>query len=345
MPEVNIVTFNARGLRLTSKRRAVFRHFHRHYPNHVIVLQESHSSERDHSYWQAEWGSPIYLSHGPSSHDGGVAVLLPRSLTCDVTVLHNGNDGRLLVLGFDYGYLKIALFAVYAPTQGHGQQQLTFLSQIKERLEVLATDGGWEFCIAGDFNIQLSSLDVQGGRFRNTKSMQTLSGILADYSLVDVWRKWHANTRRYTWRKSNPIQGSRIDYVFVSQSMVTSSVIRRVEIKPCISSDHSLVNLQMCIYSDEKGRGLFRFDNHLLDDDDFVQTARQEILKVSEGQGIYEGVDNLGLKIEMLLSEIRVLSIKLSKHKAIERREEYNALIGNLDKLDQEIRITQPLRM
>ena len=93
----------------------------------------------------------------------------------------------------------------------------------------------------------------------------------------------------------------------------------------------------MIIYSNEKGRGLFRFDNRLLDDDDFVQTARQEILNVSEGQGIYEGVNNLGLKIEMLLSEIRVLSIKLSKRNAKERREEYNALIGNLDELDQEI--------
>ena len=76
--------------------------------------------------------------------------------------------------------------------------------------------------------------------------------------------------------------------------------------------------------------------NRLLDNEDFVKMARQEIMKVSEGQGIYEGVDDLGLKIEMLLSEIRVISIKLCKRNAKERREEYNALIGNLDKLDQE---------
>ena len=68
----------------------------------------------------------------------------------------------------------------------------------------------------------------------------------------------HANTRRYTWRKTNPTQGSRIDYAFVSQSMIDSYIINRVEIKPCIHSDHSLVNIEMSMHCLESEIGFGR---------------------------------------------------------------------------------------
>ena len=181
-----------------------------------------------------------------------------------------------------------------------------------------------------------SPLDVQG-RFRATKPAQALLRLIRDYSLVDVWRERHANTRRYTWRKTNPTQGSRIDYAFVSQSMIDSYMINRVEIKPCIHNDHSLVNIEMSMHLGDKGRGLFRFDNRLLDDQNFTQIVGQEINSANEGHGVYAGVSNLGLRIEILLSKIRVHSIKISKHKAQERRKEYDRLIGDVDDLEQEV--------
>ena len=338
MPELlNIVTFNARGLRSVSKRRSLFRHFHRHYPDHIIVLQECHSSERDHPYWEAEWGSPIYLSHGPSTHEAGVAVLLPRSLTCDVSVVHNDNDGRLLVLQLLYVQCRIALIAVYAPTQGYAQQQNALFDKIKQKLGAFPDDEDPQICLVGDFNVHLSPLDVQGNRFRMTKPAQTLTSLLSENSLVDVWRERHANIRRYTWRKSNPIQGSRIDYAFVSQSLIDSYVMRRVKIKPCIHSDHSLVNLEISINVDTKGRGLFRFDNRLLDDNDFIQRVREEMQRANDGQGLYAGVADFGLTIEMLLSEIRIHSIKVSKYKAKRRREDYATLVGELDRCEKEM--------
>ena len=81
MPDVKIITFNVRGLRNTAKRRTIFRFLHQFYPTHIVVLQETHSAARDGVIWQNEWGAPILFSHGPSTNECGVAVLLPRALS------------------------------------------------------------------------------------------------------------------------------------------------------------------------------------------------------------------------------------------------------------------------
>lgn len=118
MPDINIVTFNARGLRLMSKRRALFRYFHQYFPTHLIVLQETHAALRDSTYWEAEWGAPIKCAYGRSTNECGVAVLFPRCLLglCNVTVIHADEDGRLLILCLEFKQFKLLLCAVYAPT-------------------------------------------------------------------------------------------------------------------------------------------------------------------------------------------------------------------------------------
>lgn len=128
MSDLSVVTFNARGLRNVTKRRTLFRYCHQHFPNHIIAVQETHSAVKDSQFWQSEWGSQILFSHGCSSNDSGVAILLPRSLfgVCQVTVLDRDDSGRLLIVSLDYDQFKITLFVVYAPTQGHSQKQVSF---------------------------------------------------------------------------------------------------------------------------------------------------------------------------------------------------------------------------
>ena len=142
MPNINVLTFNARGLRQVTKRRTVFRYLHQHYPTHIAVVQETHSTPRDLAYWQAEWGAPVYLSHGPSTNECGVTVLLPRTLlgTCDVRVQYNAENGRLLILDLVYEHFTLSLVAVYAPTHGHTQQQLSFINNLNDKLNASVDD-------------------------------------------------------------------------------------------------------------------------------------------------------------------------------------------------------------
>ena len=170
MPDVKVVTFNVRGLRNMTKRRTIFRFLHQCYPSHIVVLQETHSAPGDNTIWQNEWGAPIVFSHGISTSECGIAILLPRVLcgTCDVKVMYIDDVGRLLILELKFRLCRLLLCGVYAPTQSHGQLQVEFIASVREELNRLV-DGDPYLIVCGDFNIHLSELDTLN-RFRLTRA-------------------------------------------------------------------------------------------------------------------------------------------------------------------------------
>ena len=88
-----------------------------------------------------------------------------------------------------------------------------------------------------------------------------------------------------------------------------------IEIKAGICSDHSMVNFELVVHNSDKGRGLFRFDNTLLEDIEFVNTHALRSRRPKSGKVYTKMLMILGLKIEMLTSEIRVKSMKLGSWK------------------------------
>ena len=58
------------------------------------------------------------------------------------------------------------------------------------------------------------------------------------------------NTRRYTWRQSNPIIQSRIDYWLITSDIFYS--VNECDIKSAIKTDHSLISLNFNNPKDEK---------------------------------------------------------------------------------------------
>lgn len=126
MPDLKVLTYNVRGLREVSKRRAVFRFLHTQYPNYISILQETHSCPRDMPFWQAEWGSQILFSHGVSVNESGVSVLVPRSFQGIGTVKLGfaSDDGRLIVADIEYNKCKIKLIAAYAPHKNRNNLQV-----------------------------------------------------------------------------------------------------------------------------------------------------------------------------------------------------------------------------
>ena len=97
------------------------------------------------------------------------------------------------------------------------------------------------------------------------------------------------------------------------------------------------INLEMNVNSSDKGPGLWRFNNALLEDEVFVQGARLEIEKAKNNQDVYADAKDLGLKIEMLTSKIRVQGIKISKRRAREKRARLKELGKMIDVCEQEM--------
>ena len=186
---------------------------------------------------------------------------MPRSLSGvrNGKVLYDAGNGRLLIVALDYDRFRIILFAVYAPTQAHGQEQVSYFEKLRDKLSNLSPDDSY-IVLAWDFNVHLSELDVYKCRFRFTRAAQILTDMLNDMELIDVWRERNRTRRRYTWRRLNPLQQSQIDYVFASENLLSTHILKRIEIKMSVLSDHSILTLEMNVNSSDTGPGLWRFN-------------------------------------------------------------------------------------
>ena len=111
-------------------------------------------------------------------------------------------------------------------------------------------------------------------RARTCRSRNKIIDFMNSYDLVDVYRTLHKDTRKYSWRRFNSTQRSRLDYFLVSES--------RANIMPGYFSDHSLVCIGIKTGIVKRHRPLWKFNNSLLRDMTFVNLIKQVILDLKK---------------------------------------------------------------
>ena len=310
MGKLMLYSLNVRGLRDDKKRLEIFRWLKRYYKadKAFILLQETHSTEHDESKWIKEWGSEIIFSHGDSSAKG-VAILLPHNHTCENTLeKYNNNNGRLCSIKIKIGDDTMNIINAYAPTKNKQKLQIEFLDELKE---VIDKNEQISTICAGDFNTYINpTLDKDGGKLEEISLYSShLQLMLENYDLSDIWRTTNPTTKRYTWRQNKPLIQSRLDYFFISQSLLQS--VKYCEIKPSIKTDHSLLSLTLSVNCNNKrGPGLWKFNASLLKDEIYIDYIKEIIAQLKND---LKDMTNKGLKWDFIKSEIRQRTITYSK--------------------------------
>ena len=137
--------------------------------------------------------------------------------------------------------------------------------------------------LGGDFNVCLDPvLDKLGGRSEvKSEYCKNLENFIEEFSLVDIWRLRNGKAMKFTRRdrtKGGLVQ-SQIDYWFISNSL--QYLIKNTYIKPGYGSDHSILTLQIELFQTQKrGRGVWKFNNYLLNDLTYLERIKQTILNV-----------------------------------------------------------------
>ena len=329
MTDIRLITFNARGLRETLKRRALFRHVHAMYPGYIVCLQETHSVDGDEKIWRAEWGSDLILSHGRSANQGGVAVMLPSGYGGKVKLASIQRSDRIIVFELEWSDEQYFIVSVYAPNSNQPREQAKFIDELEERLRDLPEMSRVFLC--GDFNMHLSPLDTSAD-FVNSPPAAQLTQMLDRFGLVDVWRYTYPGLSGFTWRRGGTAldQQSRIDFFFISSSTLRSQGISKIEIRPGHKSDHNMLVLEMNIQNQQRGPGVWRFNNNLLANEEFLCKAVEEIGRAKKGEGIYANIQDTGLIIEILLAELRAASITIGKRIAKNKCREEKQLLADI---------------
>ena len=181
----------------------------------------------------------------------------------------------------------LKLIGVYAPTQNCLARQVHFYNLLKQKIENLTKLEQNYLIVCGDMNLHMDALDTNSNKFRMSPAANIMKEITHIHYLTDVWRSKHRDLRRYSWRRLAPLQLSSLDYIFASEYLLNNHVLKCVNIKHGIQSDHSLVNIEIAIFADGKGPGLFRFRNEMLQDEIFVTSVKDEIQKVTQGDEMY----------------------------------------------------------
>jgi hypothetical protein len=168
-----------------------------------------------------------------------------------------------------------------------------------------------------------------------------------ELDLVDIWRELNPDLRRFTWRRSRPLQQSRLDYFMVSESFLDNSV--DADIHPGYRTDHSCITLCFGCKKDNKKRGLWKFNSSLLKDQEYLDEVNEVIDLVLEEYVVTpyarENVTNIPntdvqftisdqLFLDTLLMKIRSKSISyatMKKRKSMEKEKELETTIENFE--------------
>ena len=103
---------------------------------------------------------------------------------------------------------------MYALSQGDNPEFIGMLEEIL--LDMNASN--YQVILAGDWNVYLDpDIDCMGYRDNyKTVMRERLIEFMSTWQQVDIWRIHKPDSERYTWRRINPLQQSRLDQILCS---------------------------------------------------------------------------------------------------------------------------------
>ena len=318
---LKVLSVNCQGLGDINKRRDVFNYL-RNMNHNIYCLQDTHFTLETENDIRTLWGYDCFFSTY-SSNSRGVAILFKNNFEFSVSKVKGDSDGNYIILEFTTEGKKLLLCCIYGPNN----DDPSFYTNIQEYI----LDSQCENVImCGDFNLVLNpELDCYNYKHVNNPSArQKVIDIIEDNDYVDVFRQFHPDTLRYTWRKKNPLKQSRLDFFLISGNLLPS--VKLVSIEPSYRSDHSMVTLNFKFNDFIKGKGYWKFNNSLLYEEEFLKVIKTVIENVKKQYAVpvYD-YNNIGLVkdediaflisdqlfLETLLMEIRGKCISYSSFK------------------------------
>ena len=341
MSEINILTVNVQGLFTAEKRSDIFNYL-KTKNCQIYCLQDMHCINNLENAIRSEWGSNCLFSSW-KSNARGIGILFAKDI--DYTVHSHTSDpgGNYIIVDLTIDNRRITLVSLYAPNQ----DTPSFFTNI---MSIVDNYNNEDLIICGDFNlVQNTELDYYNYKHINNKNArEKLLEIKSCYNLIDPYREFFPSSKRFTWRKRSPVQLARLDFFLISESLLSS--IMNCSIEPSYRSDHSMVILKCKFNKFVKSKGLWKFNNSLLKDMDYLNTINQKIkeIKLQYALPVYNlnNLDNIlnediqftinnQLFLETLLMEIRGKTISYASFKKKQNDGREKQIINEISILEE----------
>lgn len=341
MAAVKIVTYNCQGLNDNGKRIDVFQHL-KEKKSDIYCLVDTHFTSKEENFISLQWGYNC-IFNSKSSNSRGVAILFNNNIDYEIHQQLKDENGNLLMADISVHGKRFSLAAIYGPNN----DSPLFFKSLFEEIDRLANES---VIICGDFSLVLDpEMDYYNYKQINNKNARKfLLDEIEVRSLSDPFRALSPLAKRYTWRKKSPLQQSRLDFFLVSEDF--RQYINKCEVGISYRSDHSVVLLEFNFYEIKVGKPLWKHNNSLLQDIEYVKTINDKIKEVKQQYALpvynLNHLDNVPdeeiqfiiddqLFLETLLMELRGKSISFSAFRKKQKDLEEKDLIQKI-KLNEE---------
>lgn len=300
------ISLNARGLRNSIKRKALFL-FCKSKNSHCVFLQETHSNLDDVKFWTSQWGDKIIFSHA-STHSAGVAILF-NNLPGKIIKVETDSNGHWASVVININDVLFILFNVYGYNSAPLNNKL--LTEISDSLFelklVYPTDN---IIIGGDFNMVMDeALDRFPPKFNTSHPNVTLFNFCLNNNVVDAWRAVNPNLKQFSWFRDNGTSKSRIDYWLTSNNL--TDFIKDISISAAPLTDHCCISISFNSGKREThNKGYWKFNADLLKHQNFCSQIKSIINDIA----LHKDLITFISKWEYLKHKIREFSIQFSKN-------------------------------
>lgn len=274
-----------------------------------------------------EWGQEaIFCAY--QSNARGVAVLFNNNFEFVIKKVKKDVDKNYMLIQLDTQGKVITLLNLYGPNKDSPQ----FYRNLSETIDDFGNHGDGMLIACGDWNVALNP-DIDTKHYlhvNNPHSRQSILQLIVDHNLLDIWRLNNPDKRGFTWKPSNNIntKQSRLDYFLISENLHNFTL--KSDIITGYRTDHSAIRLNLKFLESKPGRGYWKCNNSLLQDQQYVQTIKDTIRKTIEQYALLvynrehimdvpateiQFMINDQLFLETLLMEIRGKSISYSSWK------------------------------
>ena len=175
----------------------------------------------------------------------GVAILFSNAFEFKIKGIFRDNGGNFLMVHISTMKMDVLLVNIYEPNR----DDPNFYIKLNENIAKLKIPN---LILAGDWNLVLDpTIDYCNyKRTSNVKAQEKVEEIIADHCLVDIWRELNPQLQRFTWRRTNPFQQSRLDFFLISENLCNT--VRDTDITPGYRTDHSMLTLELSFGEDCK---------------------------------------------------------------------------------------------
>ena len=192
-----VLSVNCQGLRTFSKRTDVINYLKDKNPD-ILCLQDTHWLPEDQPEIRHLWGGECIV-HGNKTNSRGVAILFGNNFQYKIEGIEKDDKGNMLSLNLKIDDLGLKLINVYGPNK----DSPLFYDSINR---IITSSNQSYTLICGDFNLVLDpKKDSQSYRhINNPNARNIVLKMIEDCSLTDVYRYFHPDKSRYTWRRKPP---------------------------------------------------------------------------------------------------------------------------------------------